>query len=380
MKNTKIDWASHSFNGWEGCEKVSPGCDHCYAEARNARFAGGRAVNWGPGAPRRRTSAANWSKPRKWAAEHAAFLAEHGHRQRVFCSSLADVFDNAVDPQWRADLFALISQTPELDWLLLTKRIGNVRSMLPANWGDGWPNVWIGATVVNQAEADRDIPKLLQTPAALRFLSIEPMLGPIDLRRFLTPTGVHCIDVCPDTRYILETEVETIIEHGEHEPLCPRCGQRGSWTGYDAGVDWVIVGGESGRRSHARPMHPAWPKSIRDQCRVAAVPFLFKQWGEWNEFVNEDHYTHCGDERHSHAWVDAGTGDHGLCWIVDDDGVWSNHTGEPPTDENGHIVEGVAVMGWFGKSASGRALDGQHYDEFPDSAAAPTPSSISASA
>jgi len=176
------------------------------------------------------------------------------------------------------DLFALIRHTPQLDWLLLTKRIGNVAAMLPPDWGDGWPNVWIGATLVNQVEADRDIPKLLSVPAALRFLSVEPMLGPIDLRRFLTPTGVHCPDVCVDTRYVLESEVDTVLDRGEYEPLCPCCGERGSWTGYDPGIDWVIVGGESGHR--ARPMHPAWPRSIRDQCRVAAVPFLFKQWGD----------------------------------------------------------------------------------------------------
>lgn len=378
MKNTKIDWATHTFNPWEGCQKVGPGCDHCYAEARNARFSGGVAVNWGLGGPRRRTSASNWSKPRKWASEHDAFFAEHGHRQRVFCSSLADVFDNAVDPKWRADLFALIKQTPQLDWLLLTKRIGNVPAMLPAEWGDGWSNIWIGATVVNQAEADRDIPKLLSVPAALRFLSIEPMLGPIDLRRFLTPTGVHCMDVCPDTRYLLETEVDTVLSHGEHEPLCPHCGERASWTGNDNGVDWIIVGGESGHC--ARPMHPSWPRSIRDQCRVAAVPFLFKQWGEWSEFANEDHYTHYGEERRAHAWVDARTGGHGACWIVDDDGVWSNHTGEPPTDKDGLVINDVAVMGRFGKSASGRALDAQLHDELPESAFAPTPSPATATA
>jgi hypothetical protein len=130
----------------------------------------------------------------------------------------------------------------------------------------------------------------------------------------------------------------------------------------------VIVGGESGR--DARPMHPYWPRAIRDQCNVAAVPFLFKQWGEWSEFANEDHYTHCSEERHAHAWVDARTGQHGLCWLVDDQGVWSNHTGEPPTDENGQISDDIAVMGWVGKTAAGRELDAQQYDESPESASA----------
>jgi len=160
-ENTKIEWADHTFNPWEGCQKVGPGCDHCYAETRNARFAGGAAVNWGPGAPRRRTSAANWRKPLAWEKAHAEFFAAHGRRQRVFCASLADVFDNSVDPQWRFDLMRLIEQTPNLDWLLLTKRIGNAAAMLDQavlainhgrwNWRDNaFPNVWLGATVVNR--------------------------------------------------------------------------------------------------------------------------------------------------------------------------------------------------------------------------------------
>ena len=130
-ENTKIEWCDHTFNPWEGCQHAGPGCDGCYAEARNARFGGGTAPNWGPGAPRRRTSAANWALPKRWNAQAAAFMAQHGRRQRVFCASLADVFDNAVDPQWRDDLFELIAATPNLDWLLLTKRIGNVGNMLP---------------------------------------------------------------------------------------------------------------------------------------------------------------------------------------------------------------------------------------------------------
>jgi protein gp37 len=239
--NTKIEWADHTFNPWEGCQKVGPGCDHCYAETRNARFAGGTAINWGPGAPRRRTSAANWRKPLAWNAAHAEFYAIHGHRQRVFCASLADVFDNAVDPSWRADLADLIQATPNLDWLLLTKRIGNVGPMLTAMFLDGAPpNVWLGATIANQEEADRDIPKLLQVAVDTRFLSMEPLLGAVDL----TP----------------------MFEHRAEQ-----------WS--DTGVDWVIVGGESG--PGARPMHPHWARDLRVQCASAGVPFLFKQWGEW---------------------------------------------------------------------------------------------------
>lgn len=245
-ENSKIEWTDHTFNPWEGCQKVGPGCDHCYAETRNARYAGGTAVNWGPGAPRRRTSVANWRKPLAWNAAHAEFFAQHGRRQRVFCASLADIFDNAVDPLWRREVFDLIRATPNLDWLLLTKRIGITQRLFdechmdPPDGGSGydWPaNVWMGASIVNQEEADRDIPKLLLVPARVRFLSMEPLLGPVDLRQ------AHFAPV-----------------------RLPR-------------VDWVIVGGESG--PGARPMHPAWARGLRDQCVAAGVPFLFKQWGEW---------------------------------------------------------------------------------------------------
>lgn len=250
--NSKIEWTDHTFNPWEGCQKVGPGCDHCYAEARNARFGGGVAVNWGPGALRRRTSVSNWNLPKKWDAQAKTFRAAHGRRQRVFCASLADVFDNAVDPQWRADLFRLIADTPNLDWLLLTKRIGNAFEMmreatapiLDADPGlDMTRNIWLGATIVNQEEAERDIPKLIAVPAGVRFLSMEPLLGPVTL----------------DLRLIAPLEG------------CSQAGERF--------VDWVIVGGESGLG--ARPMGIQWARELRDQCAAAGVPFLFKQWGEW---------------------------------------------------------------------------------------------------
>ena len=354
-ENSKIEWTDHTFNPWIGCTRVSPACDHCYAAVSTPARAMG--IKWGAGEPRHRTAVSTWKQPLSWNGKHAVFYAVHGRRQRIFCASLADVFDNAVDPQWRSDLFDLIEATPNLDWLLLTKRIGNVSAMLPANWGDGWRNVWIGATVVSQLEVDRDVPKLLALPAAVRFLSIEPILGPIDLRRYFTPTGVQCPDECQDTRYVLETEVDTYTVGSEINPLCPQCGEHAGWTGYDSALDWVVVGGESGHQ--ARPMHPTWPRSLRDQCRVAAVPFLFKQWGEWSEFANEEHYTHCGAERHPHAWIDGATGEHGRCWIVDEEGVWSNHTGSPRTEDGEHVASSVAV--WAGtarKQRGERSMEG----------------------
>ena len=310
-ENTKIEWCDHTFNPWEGCQKVSPGCGNCYAEARNTRFGGGTAINWGPGAPRRRTSAANWALPKRWNAQADAFMSQHGRRQRVFCASLADVFDNAVDPLWRADLFELIAATPNLDWLLLTKRIGNVGNMLPVpfDFDRHFPNVWIGATIVNQAEADRDIPKLLQVPARVRFLSMEPLLGPVDLHLQSEQPCTMCVS--------WNCEL-----HGM--PADPPCLRR---------VDWVIVGGES--CPGARPMHPDWARSLRDQCEAAGVPFLFKQWGEWAE----------ASASPSHAYAISPTG------------------AKRPCEGTHSMCE--TLMERVGKKAAGRKLDGRTWDEVP---------------
>ncbi|MBW9102896.1 phage Gp37/Gp68 family protein [Paraburkholderia phenoliruptrix] len=308
-ENSKIEWTDHTFNPWEGCQKVGPGCDHCYAEARNSRFAGGTPINWGPGAPRRRTSAVNWRKPLQWNAGHAEFFAAHGRRQRVFCASLADVFDNAVPNAWRADLFDLIWNTPHIDWLLLTKRIGNAGPMIGralelagrgVNTPWPWSNVWLGATIVNQEEADRDIPKLLATPARVRFLSMEPLLGPVDLNHdWLSGEYFGHADDCGDDLCALNGDIHSCA--GQLFPQ-PR-------------VDWVIVGGD------ARPMRPSWPRALRDQCAAARVPFLFKQWGEW---------------------------------LPDD----QNPAMTGPRDLSGAIR--------IGKRAAGRKLDGRTHDEFPE--------------
>ena len=264
-ENTKIEWTDHTFNPWEGCQKVGPGCDHCYAETRNARFAGGTAINWGPGAPRRRTSASNWALPKRWNAQSDTFMAQHGRRQRVFCASLADVFDNAVPVPWRQDLFDLIRRCENLDFLLLTKRVGNVRGMLAdlAHGNDPdlslldmmpLPNVWLGATVVNQEEADRDIPKLLAVPAAKRFLSIEPMLGAVDLGLCDCDNG------------------SVAGPGGAGGVTCPKCSGTGGRT-----LDWVIAGSESGSGARRDPNMVSWVASLRDQCVNAGVAFLWKQ-------------------------------------------------------------------------------------------------------
>lgn len=235
-ENSGIEWTNHTFNPWIGCTKVSPACDFCYAEDWNKRYEGGK--NWGPHAPRRRTK--SWSGPRKWNRE----AEKSGVRARVFCASLADVFDNhnTIEQQWRDDLWQLIRETPYLDWLLLTKRPQNIIKYLPEDWCNGYHNVWLGATVENQVEADRRIPPLMDVPAAVHFLSCEPLLGPVDL---------------------------TNLRNLRFDALYGVDNRRSK-------IDWVITGGESG--THFRHADPDWFRGLRDQCAKHGTPFLFKQW------------------------------------------------------------------------------------------------------
>jgi protein gp37 len=230
-KDSAIEWTHHTFNPWWGCTKVSPGCKHCYAETWARRLG---AALWGARAPRRELSEAYWRQPLVWNA-----ALRQGARARVFCASMADVFEDRRDlDRNRQRLWKLIEQTPRLDWLLLTKRPHKVRELAP--YGDRWPdNVWLGATSENQKWLDRRMLELADVPAKVLFLSCEPLLGALDFS-------------------------------GWHERA-----RRGELRM----VDWVIAGGESG--VHARPMNPEWVRSIRDQCVRAGVKFHFKQHGNW---------------------------------------------------------------------------------------------------
>lgn len=276
-ETTNIAWATSTFNPWIGCTKVGPGCDHCYASVSTpARTLG---VEWGAGKPRRRTSEANWRQPLTWNRK----ARESGRPWRVFCASLADVFDNEVPKEWRLDLGHMMWTTPHLTWMLLTKRIGNAAAaLLDFNWTHFPPNVWLGATVVNQEEADRDIPKLLAVPAAVRFLSIEPMLGPIDLTHLRAHNGAapirhNCLNgYSSDTPYGL-------IKAGLPDRF--GCGK----------VDWVIVGGESNQPGHrARPFNIAWARSIVAKCEAAGVPVFVKQMGSFVIDRNDAGFDGCG--------------------------------------------------------------------------------------
>lgn len=353
---TKIEWTDHTFNPWRGCSKVSPGCDHCYAETMSKRNPGVLGV-WGDAGTRVVASESYWKQPLKWDRQSAT----DGVRRRVFCASLADVFeawlgpisvgqlgevlskpgldresgpenwvpawpeDTVRDPQgWRLvtlddvrrRLFALIDCTPNLDWILLTKRPENIRRMWPVplnspcRQGDGLvshdylgdrcrkcdggrrENVWLLTSVENQEQADKRIPELLECRnlSPVLGLSCEPLLGPV---------------------------------------ILPKCRE----------LDWVIVGGESG--PNARAMHPDWARGLRDQCQDAGVPFFFKQWGEWWPMDQG-----CGDPdedcKRQFVWVDPSKG---------------------TTRNNG--CEPDALMLRLGKKQAGHLLDGDVFQEFP---------------
>lgn len=223
-ENSAISWCDHTMNPWVGCSEVSPACDNCYARTMmQDRY--GRVV-WGPGQPRVRTK--TWSDPIKWNRK----AAETGYKPRVFCASLADVFDNEAPDEWRRDLWKLIEDTPNLRWILLTKRIGNVLKMVPLTWRSGyWPkHAGIMATIANQEEWDRDYPKLFSVGCRAPWygVSAEPLLGPIDI-------GPH------------------------------------------ARPDWIITGGESG--PGRRPLDMDAVRSLRDQCARNGIAFHHKQNG-----------------------------------------------------------------------------------------------------
>jgi len=235
---SKIEWTDSTFNPWVGCTKVKragnkhSACDFCYAE-KWAKRSG--QVIWG-NHPRRRTTTSYWNGPLVWNRRAAEFQATFGRRQRVFCASLADVFDNQVDPKWRFELFELIRTCDQLDWLLLTKRPQNIRKMLPRDWGSGYANVWLGTTAEDQQAYQQRVSHLLDLPARVRFVSYEPALGSL---------GEISID--------------------GREP------------------DWIIFGGESGVRADlSRATQPQWARDVIGQCRRAHVAFFLKQWGNYN--------------------------------------------------------------------------------------------------
>lgn len=222
-KNSKIDWTDHTWNPWHGCRRVSPGCQNCYMYREKKRYGQDPFTVV-------RSGSSTFNAPLKWKKP-----------ARVFTCSWSDFFIEDADP-WRDEAWEIIRRTPHLTYLILTKRAGNIDCRLPDGWP--WPNVWLGVTAENQEMADRRIPILLQIPAAVRFVSVEPMLGPIDLQ---TMDEVFCDAGMPFVWQRLKRP----------------------------GINWIICGGESG--PNARPMEEGWAMNLLGQCRDANVPFFMKQ-------------------------------------------------------------------------------------------------------
>lgn len=326
-KETGIEWCDSTFNPWVGCTKISPGCDNCYAEQLAKRWWGQEGL-WS-GRVRVAGDAA-WKKPLAW--NRAA--AKSGKRHLVFCASMSDVFDNQAPVEARERLFDLIMQTPALTWLVLTKRPQNFAKFLPADWGDGYKNVWLGVSVEDQRAAEQRIPLLLQTPAAKRFVSYEPALGPVNFTALSVIKGNAPWNALAQNGCAMHAVGNCFGD-------CPYRWPR---------LDWIIAGGESGGGS-PRPAHPDWFRSVRDACASAGVAYFFKQWGEWKPW----------------AWNPAETcsGAPVGCQFA------LNVTGEfeiVSHQDFAHLA--TNQLGWVGmrragKRAAGALLDGRWHREFP---------------
>ena len=353
---TKIEWTDATWNPVTGCTKVSPGCDHCYAETIAHRFAGTKAY---PDGFQVTLRPERLDQPLRWRGS-----------KRVFVNSMSDLFHDDVPDEYIGSVFEVMAKAPQHTFQILTKRPGRMRSLLKRwaaqgtaeDWaGPGtavfrradkvwvgpirWPlpNVWLGVSAEDQRWADVRIPVLLDTPAVVRFVSAEPLLGALDLRRWLTPPAMVC-GWNPNASLADEQAMAAVIraavqkaarDRGDVEP---------------AFLDWVIVGGESGYG--ARPMHPAWVRSLRDQCVHEGIAFHFKQWGEWRwarEAEDREYEREHGDLFPNSRWeVLSAAGE------VRGDNV---------------PQAGDSVVQRVGKRAAGRELDGRTWDEFPGGAA-----------
>lgn len=261
-----IEWTDDTRNFWWGCFKVSPGCKNCYAEGFAKRV--GRDI-WGPA-----STTARWRTKGVWAdiVKADKKYAAEGVRKKAFVQSMSDTFEEHPQlDEWREEMFAILESLVATDVQLLTKRPENVARMVPAHWMTSWPkHIWMGTSVENQAAADERIPHLLKIPAAVRFLSVEPLLGPVLLDNgessWLTCTS-HLTGEEDDATLMDNPCCESFWAHGHHYH----------------GIDWVIVGGESG--GGARPFDLDWAESLRRQCQDAGVAFFMKQIGDnayWN--------------------------------------------------------------------------------------------------
>jgi len=347
-ETTKIAWAHSTFNPWTGCSAVSAACDHCYARDQWAARTGRNFSE------RRRTTAANWRKPLKWDSEVAAggdwwreCGANPGDRRRVF-PSLCDPLDTEVPIQWFADFLELIMVTPNLTWLLLTKRPENWSDQLldaigqmsdaGAAWAMKWYhgeaplNVRMGITAESQEFLEKRMGAFLKIPSVGRFLSCEPLLGALDVGASLA----HAVNSSNTAQW------------------------RTGWRGF---IDWVIAGGESGPK--ARPCHPDWVRSLRDQCQAAGVPFMWKQWGEWAPLPDPFHYSPVigsGNSEYCRA-LRVYARKYGASVLLDD-----RPEGWPAymITDGACIDDGEIAIGRVGKKLAGHLLDGVEHMAMPE--------------
>lgn len=319
-EKTAIEWTDATVNFWWGCTKVGPGCDHCYAETWAKRT--GDNI-WGAGVPRRKIKSALKTLHRLdndyawWAADAQIGGLHPNSRRRVFIQSMSDLFDKEVPAEWFDEAWTTIGRCDRLEIQIVTKRISFIEKRLN---GRPWPkHAGLIISIVNQDEANRDIPRLLDLKARLGIpwvgLSMEPLLGPVDL--------------------------------GQLQADCPVNG----WLTWLDGLDWVIVGGESGSR--ARPMHPDWARSLRDQCAAAGVPFLFKQWGEYAPPEAFGAFEHGPvTDRHGNVrdWMRQ--------YVVCEDRA-------DRLDAHSFTEHATDLVFRVGKKRAGRMLDGVTHDGFP---------------
>jgi len=331
---TGIEWADATWNPVTGCSKVSAGCKHCYAERDWARLSAPRPTpNLYTGReftdvqchPEKLDQPLRWTKPR-----------------RIFVNSMSDLFHPDVPSDFIQAVFSIMAKCPHHTFQVLTKRPDRMQALLtdwerrltfPSNPRTAvLPNVWLGVSIEDQDTADKRIPMLLGTPAAVRFLSVEPLLGPVDLTR-----------ICIENHATLGTFANVLLGHQWDESAYDGGGQPlESDPPNTARIDWVIVGGESGPK--ARPMHPDWVRSLRDQCEERGIPFLFKQWGEYLPGLDS-----------SNEQIDAArTG----VWVRQSGGFHDGNNADAFRDGDAHVLR-------VGKKSAGLLLDGVQHDGYP---------------
>ena len=373
--STLIEWCDSTLNlqaGCDGCElwNEKAGLRHCYAGTLTERYAGAKGwpVSFDQPAlfPERLKAALKWSDLTGTAREAKSWL--NGLPRLIFLNDMGDTFTESLPIDWLAPHLPAMADSPHV-WMILTKRPKRMRQFFAKHPCPA--NVWLYVSVTDQSTADARIRELLRIPGDIvRGISAEPLLGAVDCSRWLDPLGMECADVCPRRHYVKSSEVETRVRGEERYPLCPDCGAAAQWTGYDIGLSHVIAGGESG--PGARPSHPDWYRSLRDQCAAAGVPYFFKQWGEHipNSHTTARREFHAKRTPDGDGWrVAVNPGFGGTPWgTVTRSGEWFPST----TPWNGHDDDGCgdreAVMYRVGKKAAGRTLDGKEWNGMPGGA------------